>query len=177
MSSTDTTRETAADTTTGAIVSVVDAAANPSGTARKAGRRLARKGAPVNTRLRRSATRTGNEVTAAAEDVISGNLAERVALQGIRILKNRARRRDMVGDVLHQGLRAVSVALDGTARELGKFQEATRPPVRSGESRGAAARRSPANQARRTSTTATKRAGSTARRARTSTRTAVRRAS
>ena len=167
---------TMADATTGAIVSVVDAATHPVGTVRKSVRRLAKRGEPVNRRVERRVNRTADEVTETTIDVVTGNLAERFALRGIRMVRDRSRKRDMLGDVLFRGLDLFNTALDGTAKELGKFQKASEPPARSGERRSSPARRSTASRARatarstsRTKTTRTRRtttrAKSTARRA------------
>ena len=168
--------KTMADAATGAIVSVVDAATHPVGTARKSVRRLAKRGEPVNRRVERRVSRTSGNVAEATIDVVSGNLAERVALFGIRMVRDRSRKQDMLGDVLHRGLDFFNTALDGTAKELGKFQKASEPPTRSGERKSSPARRSTSTRARatarstrRTTTTRTKRttsrAKSTARRA------------
>lgn len=147
-------RETVTNAATGAVVSMMDAATDPVGTARREVRRLARRGEPVNRRVAQRVERTTDEVIETADDVVSGNLAVRLALNGIRVVRNRSRRKDVIGDVLHGGLSLVNTVLDGTARELGKFQQATQPPSRSAERRPSPARRSPARRARRTPTRA-----------------------
>ncbi len=124
-------QETVADVATGAIVDLVDAATHPVSTAR----RLERKGEPVNKEIRRQVsrqvTRTRKEVVEAVDDVVSGNLAERLTLQGIRATRNRARREDIVGDVLYVGLSLLHRGLRGTVRQLNKLEDASQPPARS----------------------------------------------
>ncbi len=134
--------ESLANAATGAVVSVTDAATNPARTTKREVRRLARRGEPVNRRITRKAERTADDIVETADDVVSGNLAERIALGGIRRVRDRARRKDMLGDVLHGGLSLFNTVLDGTARELGKFQQASQPPTRTGGRRTAPARRS-----------------------------------
>src|SRR5579871_3895240 len=132
--------ETLANAATGAVVSMAGAAADPVGTTRRQIRRLSKQGEPVNRRISRRAERTAENIAETADDVVSGNLAERVALRGIRIVRNRARRRDMFGDVLYGGLSLLNSVLDGTARELNKFQDASQPPARGSEHRSSPAR-------------------------------------
>lgn len=90
----------------------------------------------------RRAQRTADEIAETTDAVVSGNLAERIALNGIRLVRNRARRRDVLGNVLHGGLSLFSTVLGGTARELGKLQRASQPPSRGGQRRSSPARRS-----------------------------------
>ena len=165
---------TMADATTGVVVSVVDAATDPVGTVRKSVRRLARRGEPVNRRVERRVNRTADEVTEVTVDVVSGNLAERVALYGIRLLRDRSRRQDVVGDVLFRGLTLFNTALDGTASELGKFQKASEPPTRNGERRSAPARRSTSSRARATGRSVSRRASSARSTAKSTTKSATR---
>lgn len=166
-------QDTMANVATGAIVDMVDAASHPVSTVRKTARRLERKGDPINTQLRRQATRTRNEVMESVEDVVSGNLAERIALRGIRLTKARARRQDIVGDVLYVGLSLLHRGLRNTLHELNKFEDASVPPARGGErpssspARRATARRSTASRTRQSATMRTR---NTARRARRTTR-------
>jgi hypothetical protein len=119
-----------ANVATGAIVDIVDAASHPVSTVRKTARRLERKGDTVNTQLRRQATRTRREVIQSVDDAVSGNLAERLALQGIRLTRARARRQDIVGDVLYVGLSLFHRGLRTTVQGLNKLEDATQPPAR-----------------------------------------------
>jgi hypothetical protein len=163
-------QDTMANVATGAIVDMVDAASHPVSSVRKTARRLERQGDPVNTQLRRQATRTRNQVMESVDDVVSGNLAERLALRGIRLTKARARRKDIVGDVLYVGLSLLHRGLRNTLHELNKFEDASQPPARGSERSprsSSPARRSTAGRARNSGTTRTR---STARRARRTTR-------
>ena len=155
-------RETAADVATGAIVDMVGAATHPVSTARRTARRLERQGDPVNTRIRRQVTRTRHEVADAVDDVVSGNLAQRIALKGIRATKNRARRKDIVGDVLYVGLSFLHRGLSTTVHQLNKLEDASQPPARNASA--SVARRSNSGRARRSGRTGTRRAVGSARR-------------
>jgi hypothetical protein len=156
-------RETVADVATGAIVEMVGAASHPVSSARRTARRLERQGDPVNTQIRRQVTRTRKEVAEAVDDVVRGNLAERLALKGIRATKNRARRKDIVGDVLYVGLSLLHRGLNGTLRKLNKFEGASQPPARNASA--SPARRSTTSRARRSAGSTIQRATSSARRA------------
>lgn len=161
--------ETMANAATGAIVSVVDAATDPVGAVRKTVRRLEKRGGPVNRRLERRVERAAEDAADTTVDVVSGNLAERVTLAGIRVVKNRARRRDVVGDVLFRGVELVHKGLNAYAGELSKFQNATEPPTRNGERSSSPARRSARGRTRRAAGTSRR---STNRSTRTSSRAA-----
>ncbi|HEX6348469.1 MAG TPA: hypothetical protein VF160_03670 [Candidatus Dormibacteraeota bacterium] len=142
-------QETVADVATGAIVDVVDKATHPITSVRRTARRLERKGDPVNTQIKRQVTRTRHEVEDAVEDVVSGNLAERVAIRSLRATKNRARRLDIVGDVLYVGLSLFHRGVGGTRRRLSKLEDASQPPARNGSTTRTA---SPSRRRTRTST-------------------------
>jgi hypothetical protein len=149
-------QETVANAVTGAAFSVGDAVSDPVGTVRKTVRRLEKRGASANARLQRRVDRTAEKTLDAAADVASGNLAEWLTLAGIRAVKERARRRDMLGNVLFRGLELIHGGLGGYVEELGKFRTATEPPARSGQRRQASPARPSA--ARRTAGTRSSRA-------------------
>ncbi len=144
-------QETAAGVATGAVVDLVDKATHPITTVRKTARRLERKGEPVNAEIRRQVTRTRKEVAEtvaeAVDGVVSGSLAERLALKGIRATRNRARRLDIVGDVLYVGLSLFHRGVGDTRRRLSKLEDASQPPARSGAGGRSA---SPARRSART---------------------------
>jgi hypothetical protein len=152
-----------ANVATGAILSAVDAASNPIATARKTARRLEKRGEPVNRRLERRAERTGERAVEATVDVVSGNLAERLTLAGIRLAKARARRRDPIGDVVFRAMELVHRGLKNYVDEVQKFQTATEPPTRNGEHRASPARRSSARRTTRAAARTTRTRRSTAR--------------
>ncbi len=137
-------QETIADAATGAAVSIADAASDPIGTARKTVRRLEKRGAPVNRRLEQRVSRSAEKTLDTTAEVVSGNLAERLALAGIRAAKERARRRDMLGNALFRGLELVHRGLDTYVEEVGKFRTATQPPARGGQRSASPARPSAA---------------------------------
>lgn len=91
--------------------------------------------------VRRRATGARKQIEGTANAVITGNLPSRAALHGLRLAKDRARRKDIVGNVLYVGLSYLHRGLTAYERELGKFQAATRPPVRNGGNGGNGARR------------------------------------
>jgi hypothetical protein len=159
---------TMADAATGAVVTAVDAAVHPVRSVEKGVRRLRKRGEPVNRQLRRQASRTAADVPEITVDVVSGNLAERITLTGLRIARDRARRRDVIGDVLTAGLSVIHRGLSATVHEVGKFEKATEPPTRNGARSSSPARRSTTARSRRTTsrkTTTTRRTTrSTARR-------------
>ena len=171
-------QDTMANLATGAIVDIVDAASHPVSRVRKTARRLERQGDPVNTQLRRQATRTRHQVMESVDDVVSGNLAERMALRGIRLTKARARRQDIVGDVLYVGLSLLHRGLRNTLHELNKFEDASQPPARGSErssrpsspARRSTARRSTARRATARTRSAGRRTRSTTRRVATAAR-------
>ena len=141
--------ETLANVATGAIASAADAAGSPVSTVRKTVRRLERRGEPINRRIERRVERATDRALDVTVEVVSGNLAERITLAGIRMARDRARRRDTVGNVLFRGMELLHSGLRSYAREVGKFETATEPPARSGERSGSAARRSSRSRPRR----------------------------
>ena len=55
---------------------------------------------------------------------------ERAAKSGLRLVKDRARRRDRVGEATYRGLELVSDGFGVAARALRQLGEATQPPPR-----------------------------------------------
>lgn len=169
------TQTTLADAATGVVIGLATAAGHPVRTVRNNVRKLERKGAPVNRKLDRNVKRAAAEAVDFTEDVVDGTLPERIALQGIHILKDRARRRDTVGDLLFRGLELVNGNLDRYLRTVQRFDRATEPPVRNGAgaARRSTATRTPAgarSEARTSARKTARRAKSTARSARTTAR-------
>ena len=170
---------TLADAATGAVVSIADAAAHPVRTVRREVRRLERQGAPVNRRVDRSVKRAAGEAAEFTEDVVDGTLPERWALTGIRVLKDRARRKDTVGELLFRGLEAVNGGLERYLKTVQRFESATEPPARGGSSGGSARRSSSSRsrsraRARSSARTSAKRTASKARSTARSARTTAR---
>ncbi len=113
MSNVQETASAAADATTGAAAEAVDAATDPAARVR----RLVRRGAPINRDLVRT-----------ARQVVDGG--ERAARTGLRVVKSRARRRDLVGVATYRALELVHEGAGTAARALTRLEEATQPPAR-----------------------------------------------
>jgi hypothetical protein len=111
-----------ADTATGVVVEATEAVTDP----RRRLRRLERAGAPLNRQL----TRT-------ARQVLGGTIPERVAKNGLRMVKARAKRRDRVGEATYRALELISGGLDAAASALRQLGEATEPPARGPRSHAA----------------------------------------
>jgi hypothetical protein len=79
-------------------------------------------------------------------------MPEKVALLGIHAIKQRARRKDLIGDVAYRTLELVNRGLGTVLRTLNRFETATAPPARPGTSRSRAARPIRGTGRRRTST-------------------------
>jgi hypothetical protein len=120
----------AADITTGAAAEAADVVTDPSTEAR----RLERRGGPINRRLAHRAEGwardTASTARKTAREVVDGTIPERVANSGLRIVKSRARRRDLVGDAAYRTLELVHGGLGSAARALNRLEEATQPPAR-----------------------------------------------
>lgn len=145
---------TLADAATGVVLSMADAATHPVRTVRREVRKLERKGAPVNRRVDRQVKRAAGEAAEFTEDVIDGTAPERWALTGIRMLKDRARRKDTLGDLLYQGLAVVNGGLERYLKTVQRFESATTPPAKGSGSTSSGrtgARRAPSASRARTS--------------------------
>ena len=161
---------------TGAAVQAAEMASNPTATARREANRLKTKGAHVNRRIDRETEKAVDGIIDAAEAM----LPERMALQGLSLVKARARRVDLVGEVAYRSLRLVNGTIQGVIGTLNRFEKATTPPARPSRSVSRAAGtsatqtktavRSAAKKTARTATkTAARAAGSTTRTTRTAT--------
>ncbi len=128
MTITDITEATqsARDIATGAAVEVAHTASNPVRSARRQAAKLEREGAPVNEKIDRQAEKAADRVVEAAEAL----LPERIALQGLSLVRARARRVDLVGEVAYRSLDAVHGAIRGVMGTLTRFEKATTPPAR-----------------------------------------------
>ncbi len=122
---------TMADAATGAVLGIVDAASHPLGTARRQVRKLERRGQPTNRKLGRQM----DEAMETGEEILDGTIPEKFLLSGLRLVKNTARRRDLVGDVAYRTLRVVNGGLEATLRTLNRFENASEPPTRPTKSR------------------------------------------
>lgn len=105
----------AANAATGAVVEAADAVSEPSASVRH----VERRGAAVNRRLVQT-----------AREVLDGTIPQRVATTGLRVVKTRARRRDLVGDAAYRWLELVHTGVGSAARTLGRLEQAVEPPAR-----------------------------------------------
>jgi hypothetical protein len=166
----------AADVAAGAVVEAADAAVHPISTLKKQARRLEKKGRPITRAAERDVEKAAEQAFEMTYDVVSGALPERVALAGIRVLKNQARRKDVVGDVAFRTLKLMNMGFERALRTLNKFEDASEPPAREPKRRSATRsttrRRTAAARSttRRTTTRARRTTRRTARRATTSAR-------
>ena len=168
---------TIADLATGAAVSAAETATHPISTIRKQARRLERKGAPVNQRMSRRVNRQLDEGVETAEEIVTGALPERLALQGLRAIKASARRKDMVGTVAYSYLTVINSAVTRFAETLRKLEQASEPPTNQTQQRRVRRTTSRARStARRSSRSASSSARTSARRTRSSARSGARRA-
>jgi hypothetical protein len=91
-------------------------------------RKIERRGAAANKRF-------GKDVAGLVEDtveVIDAMMPEKVALRGIHVIKDRARRKDLIGDVAYRTLELVNGGLEAVLGTLNRLERATEPPTRPG---------------------------------------------
>jgi len=154
--------DAAADLATGAVV----AAINPSGEAA----RLERKGAPARRKLHNELRSTAAEAQETVETIAGALLPERVVLRSLSLVKARARRVDLIGELAYRGLDVFHGSVKEIARAFDRIERASTPPARPKRSVSRATR----TTATQTKTTA-KRSVRRTRRSTRRTATAVRR--
>ena len=163
----------------GAVVNATEAAANPGRTIERELGRLERKGAPVRRQAHARVTRTAHEIEDTAGDIAASFLPERIVLHGLALVKARARRVDLIGEMAYRGLDLVHGSLKDFTSALDRLERASQPPARPGRSVSRAAKTSAVQTrtaAKRTTRTATATARKTTTRARRTTRRTARRA-
>jgi methyl-accepting chemotaxis protein len=160
--------ESAADVATGAVVDAADTFAHPGSEAS----RLERKGAPVRQRAHRELAGAVGDAHEAVADLAEAMLPERVVLRGLSLVRARARRVDLIGELTYRGLDVFHGSVKEIARAFDRIEKASTPPARPKRSVSRAARTSAAQ----TRTAAKQTAGSARRRARTTARRSARRA-
>jgi len=111
-----------ADLLAGATAAAVETVTHPV----RAIRKLERKGAPINHELRTSTVR---QVGAAAE-TLQGYLPERVLLTGLRFVKERARRKDLIGQVAFRTLEILNDGFGAVTTVVKRMERASEPPRR-----------------------------------------------
>lgn len=81
------------------------------------------------------------ETAHTAGKVVDGTIPERLVIRGVRLVKARARRRDLVGSAAYRALELVHGGLGATVASLGRIREVSTPPARPTTRRAAPARR------------------------------------
>ena len=117
-----------ADLVTGAAVTVVENVARAVSHPVREAHKIERRGAAANTRMRR---RVSGAVEDAAER-IDAVMPEKVFLFGVHAIKERARRKDVLGDVAYRALEVVNGGLEMVLGTLNRLERATKPPTRPG---------------------------------------------
>lgn len=151
-----------ADLLTGAAAAAVETVAHPGRTMRK----LERKGAPINREIRTSSVRRADHTA----NALQAYLPEQIVLGGLRLVKERARRKDLIGTIAYRTLEVINDGLGVATSVVKRMERASTPP-----SRGTAKAplKTTVGQAktavRKTAAKATTKGRSTARRATTAT--------
>jgi hypothetical protein len=117
-----------ADLVTGAAVTVAENVTRTVSHPVREARKIERRGAAANKRF-------GKDVAGLMEDtveVIDAMMPEKVALRGIHVIKDRARRKDLIGDVAYRTLELVNGGLEAVLGTLNRLERATEPPTRPG---------------------------------------------
>jgi hypothetical protein len=158
----------AADFVTGSAVTVADNVGRAVGHPVREARKIERRGAAANKRFSRDVAGFVGDTT----EAIDAMMPEKVALLGIQAIKDRARRKDLVGDVAYRALELVNGGLEAVLGTLNRLERATTPPTRPGTSRTRTAPsvKKAAGSARRTGRRSTSAAIKSARRGTTSSR-------
>jgi hypothetical protein len=159
---TENTATQAADAATGAVVEAAETVSDPERTTARQVRRLERAGAPVNRRLERQVRRAAEQAADTTGKLLNGTVTEGLVVRGLRLVKSRARQRDLVGEAAYRSLEVLHGGFGRAARSLARFQDASQPPARS-------------TAGRRTRTSARKAAENSTGRARTAPRSTARR--
>jgi hypothetical protein len=117
-----------ADLVAGAAVTVAENVTRTVSHPVREARKIERRGAAANKRF-------GKNVAGLMEDtveVIDAMMPEKVALRGIHVIKDRARRKDLIGDVAYRTLELVNGGLEAVLGTLNRLERATEPPTRPG---------------------------------------------
>jgi argininosuccinate lyase len=151
-----------ADLVTGAAVTVAENVTRALNHPVREAHKIERRGAAANKQL-------GKDVAGFMDDTveaIDAIMPEKVALLGVRAIKNRARRKDLIGDVAYRTLELVNGGLEAVVGTLSRLERATQPPTRPGTTHTRPARpvRKAARSARRTVSRTASSARATARR-------------
>jgi hypothetical protein len=155
-----------ADLVTGAAVTVAENVTRAINHPVREARKIERRGAAANRRFSKDVASFVEDTS----DAIDAIMPEKVALLGIHAIKDRARRKDLIGDVAYRTLELVNGGIEAMLGTLNRLERATQPPTRPGTTHTRPARpvRKAARSAKRTAGSAATRtvrsARSTARR-------------
>lgn len=138
----------AGDAATGAAVEAAEVISDPTGSTARRVRRLARVGGPVNQRLERQLRRAAARAADTTNQIFDGSLTERLVLRGLHLVKDQARREDVVGLAAYRSLELLYGGFGNAARSLTRFQDASQPPVRPSQRPAARARSRARSQSR-----------------------------
>jgi hypothetical protein len=151
-----------ADLVTGAAVIVAENVTRTINHPVREARKIERRGAAASKRFSKDAAAFMDDTV----EVIDAIMPEKVALLGIHAIKDRARRKDLIGDVAYRTLELVNGGLEAVLGTLNRLERATQPPTRPGTTHTRPARpvRKAARGARRTVRATASSARSTVRR-------------
>lgn len=133
--------KSAADVATGGAVVIAETSGGAVRRPQRTARRLARRGAQVNRRVNRRMTRQAEETAEETVHILEGLLPERLAIAGLRLVRGRARRTDLVGTAAYRVLELVNGGLEAVRTSIAKLERASTPPARPVRGRAAAASR------------------------------------
>ena len=117
-----------ADLVTGAAVTVAENVSRAVSHPVREAHKIERRGAAANRQIRRRVSGVVDD----AVETLDAVMPEKVALLGIRAVKERARRKDLVGDVAYRTLEFVNGGLEMVLGTLNRLERATEPPTRPG---------------------------------------------
>jgi hypothetical protein len=137
-----------ADLVAGAAVTVAESVTRGVSHPVREARKIERRGAAANKRFSKDVA----DFVEDTAEVIDAIMPEKVALIGIHAIKDRARRKDLIGDVAYRTLAIVNGGLEAVLGPLNRLERATKPPTRPGTTHTRPARpvKKAAGSARRT---------------------------
>lgn len=125
----------AGDIAVGATAEAVEASTDSAKAVNRQATRLERRGAPLNRRLRRQVERATEQAFQTTVGVFDGTIPGQLVLRGVGVVKDRARERDLIGEVAFRYLQLVHGGVGKAARSLARLEDATTPPGRHGGGR------------------------------------------
>ena len=157
-----------ADLVTGAAVTVAENVTRAVSHPVREARKIERRGAAANKQFSRDVA----DFVEDTSEVIDALMPEKIALLGIHAIKDRARRKDLIGDVAYRTLEIVNGGLEAVLGTLNRLERATTPPTRPGTTHSRPARpvKKAARRAKRTVGRTASAAAKSARRGTTSAR-------